>query len=381
LADSLEFSVGKCTVQDKNIAQSLDILDTCPIDGTNFAFIDTQSDTTAVEFTFDGFVFPTSADDTTIDVSCAVNVCPANSLECLKLCDEDSGIDGGVEETTHIWVILQTKGELLSTNEAGSETSAVQINLPFAWIADGAKSAVVQGKLHFFGGFEDSKRIAILDACNYEVLPYKLNLNYASGHAALSISDDSEALICFDSTNSISCEVFTGSSVFSTYSTSYRHFQGGLGFYNGQPITVGGIHPDGHRKIETLSSTGWTSLADSPKNYYGHMLVGIGNDLLMIGGRDPDANYAIQRDVWRLRDNNWSQEPDLKQKVYYGSAIASGNIIFIAGGLDESATSFYQRIHLEENNEIASVEEIGILDQYYGAPPLFATSEDICVSN
>jgi len=88
LADSLEFSVGKCTVEDKLISESLVILDTCPVDGTNFAFQATQSDTTAVEFSFEGFVFPTSADDTTIDISCEVNVCPNNSPECLKLCFE-----------------------------------------------------------------------------------------------------------------------------------------------------------------------------------------------------------------------------------------------------------------------------------------------------
>nr|CAC83959.1 Oikosin 6A protein [Oikopleura dioica] len=86
LADSLEFSVGKCTVEDKLISESLVILDTCPVDGTNFAFQATQSDTTAVEFSFEGFVFPTSADDTTIDISCEVNVCPNNSPECLKVC-------------------------------------------------------------------------------------------------------------------------------------------------------------------------------------------------------------------------------------------------------------------------------------------------------
>jgi len=50
-----------------------------------------------VQFSFEGFVFPTSADDTTIDVTCAVNICPANSLECLKLCDENSGVDGEVD--------------------------------------------------------------------------------------------------------------------------------------------------------------------------------------------------------------------------------------------------------------------------------------------
>ncbi|CBY42691.1 unnamed protein product, partial [Oikopleura dioica] len=75
LAAALEFSVGKCTVEDTSISQSLDILDQCPVDGTAFQFRDLQSDQSAVQFSFEGFVFPTSADDTTIDVTCAVNIC------------------------------------------------------------------------------------------------------------------------------------------------------------------------------------------------------------------------------------------------------------------------------------------------------------------
>ncbi|CBY19522.1 unnamed protein product [Oikopleura dioica] len=75
LAASLEFSVGKCTVEDTSISQSLDILDQCPVDGTAFQFRDSQSDQSAVKFSYEGFVFPTSADDTTIDVTCQVNVC------------------------------------------------------------------------------------------------------------------------------------------------------------------------------------------------------------------------------------------------------------------------------------------------------------------
>ncbi|CBY13692.1 unnamed protein product [Oikopleura dioica] len=74
LAAALEFSVGKCTVEDTSISQSLDILDQCPVDGTAFQFRDLQSDQSAVQFSFEGFVFPTSADDTTIDVTCAVNI-------------------------------------------------------------------------------------------------------------------------------------------------------------------------------------------------------------------------------------------------------------------------------------------------------------------
>lgn len=86
IGESLEFSVRKCTVEDKNIGQSLAILDTCPLEAVNFEFKESQSDQTAVKFSFQSFVFPTSADDTVIDVSCKVNICQKNSLECLKLC-------------------------------------------------------------------------------------------------------------------------------------------------------------------------------------------------------------------------------------------------------------------------------------------------------
>ncbi|CBY18417.1 unnamed protein product [Oikopleura dioica] len=76
LPDSLKFSVSKCTVQDKNIDQSVDVLDTCPVEGINFEFMESQSvDRTAVKFSFDSFAFPTSAADTVIDVSCEVNIC------------------------------------------------------------------------------------------------------------------------------------------------------------------------------------------------------------------------------------------------------------------------------------------------------------------
>jgi len=33
----------------------------------------------------------------------------------------------------------------------------------------------------------------------------------------------------------------------------------------------------------------------------------------MIGGRDTDDKTAFKSDVWRLSDNNWSQEANLKQ--------------------------------------------------------------------
>ncbi|CBY10514.1 unnamed protein product [Oikopleura dioica] len=194
------------------------------------------------------------------------------------------------------------------------------------------------------------KKMARLDDCTLVEMPYRLNFD-CRGHAALSISDNSEALICFDLTNKKSCDVFTGSSVVSTYSTWYSHHDGGLGFYNGQPITVGSLRYDGKRKVETLSSTGWTRLADSPMNYYGHMLIGLDNgDLIMIGGKD--GSNACTSHILRLSNNNWSQEANLKQKVGYGTVIATGNRIFIVGGYDKNWVAYSQRIDLDENDEM-----------------------------
>jgi len=281
-------------------------------------------------------------------------------------------------------VILGTLNKSYITNGDGSETSTVQISAPSNDYAYRTTSAVVKGKLHLFGGVTDKKKIARLDDCTFVELPYKLNFEGNNGHAALSISDNSEALICFDIRFWNSCDVFTGSSVISTYSTRYSHRDGGLGFYNQLPITVGSFYSDGRRKVETLSSTGWTSLANSPMNYYGHQLIGLGNDLLMIAGRDIDGSEVIDAfitAVWRLSDNNWSQEANLIQTVGFGSAIAIEKSIFIVGWGGAYSGFFSQRIDVDENDEIAGIEQIGFLDRYDKYPPLFATSPDYCISN
>ena len=65
--------------------------------------------------------------------------------------------------------------------------------------------------------------------------------------AALSIANGSKALICFPDdggfTNSQKkCEIFDSETSISTFETSFAHLGGGLGFYKGQPTTVGGFH-------------------------------------------------------------------------------------------------------------------------------------------
>ena len=188
-------------------------------------------------------------------------------------------------------MILSDLSKSYITNGDGSSKKSVQISAPSYDYAYDVQSAVVQGKLHLFGGKNRKKvsfistknvfnhfKIARLDACSLVQLPYKLNFDVYWGAAAFSISDNSEgknrisfhkdiflALVCFDSSNHKLCERFTGTNVVSTHSTTYSHYNGQLGFYNGKPTTVGSYNSDGYRKTETMTSTGWTGLADHPR--------------------------------------------------------------------------------------------------------------------
>ena len=73
------------------------------------------------------------------------------------------------------------------------------------------------------------------------------------------------ALICFDTTHHTHCDVFSGTNHSTTFSTTYWHPYGGLGYYNGQPTTVGSNILNGYRKVETLGPLGWTDLTDHPR--------------------------------------------------------------------------------------------------------------------
>ncbi|CBY33467.1 unnamed protein product [Oikopleura dioica] len=76
LPESLEFSVYKCTAEDKAIGSKITILDTCPLfPGLNFRFKNEQKvDQNAVDFSFTSFVFPSSAENTIIELTCDINI-------------------------------------------------------------------------------------------------------------------------------------------------------------------------------------------------------------------------------------------------------------------------------------------------------------------
>ncbi|CBY41649.1 unnamed protein product [Oikopleura dioica] len=152
------------------------------------------------------------------------------------------------------------------------------INAPDNYYADFAAHALVNGKLHIFGGNYDGTKIARLDDCTLNELTVRLNEQREIGHAALSIENGKKVLICFGryGESIITCEIFDGSTTVSTYAADWTHRHGGLGLYKNQPTSVGCF--DGkHQKAETLSATGWTALPDHPKRASDHSLVALEN--------------------------------------------------------------------------------------------------------
>ncbi|CBY13429.1 unnamed protein product [Oikopleura dioica] len=278
----------------------------------------------------------------------------------------------------------------------GSSKILTTINLPFRSaqnplyrITDfepNAAHALVNGKLHFFGG-GNSKKIARLEDCTLTELTVRLNKEREAGHAALSIENGKKALICFGylKRKLKTCEIFDGSTTVSTFASVWTrtlvwtHIDGGLGLYKNLPTSVGSI--DAHQKAETLSATGWTSLPDHPKRIWAHSLVALENQsLLLIGGFDWGNDGYLQSGIWQLKDDNWNQIGELLQADYYGSAIYIGRSIYYFGYLYGAI----ERLDFNEAEELQSVSKIG---NYPGPhwtgnfylPVLFQTVSNYCI--
>ncbi|CBY25171.1 unnamed protein product [Oikopleura dioica] len=269
-----------------------------------------------------------------------------------------------------ILVIARHVDEIYLQSGDGSSKISATINAPDT--AHGAH-ALVNGKLHFFGG-GNSKKLTV-----------RLNKERYRGHAALSIENGKKALICFGSQNGFSrklktCEIFDGSTTVSTFASVWTHTLGGLGLYKNLPTSVGSII-FAHQKAETLSATGWTSLPDHPKRISGHSLVALENQsLLLIGGVDMGNNGADQSGIWQLKDDNWNQIGELLQADYSGSAIYIGRSIYYFGYLSGAI----KRLDFNEAEELQSVSKIGNnpgdnpLDNFY-LPVLFQTVSNYCI--
>ena len=109
-----------------------------------------------------------------------------------------------------------------------------------------AKSAIVNGIVHFFGGLggnqgreENMKKIAVLDGCKVKQLKVKLQNQYGAISSAVGFEahEKSYALICFEDNDYSNytykkCESFDGSTVRQVQSTIFPHRSGCLGQFS-----------------------------------------------------------------------------------------------------------------------------------------------------
>ncbi|CBY07297.1 unnamed protein product [Oikopleura dioica] len=264
----------------------------------------------------------------------------------------------------------------MQSSDGFSQISAT-INAPENKYAEHATHALVNGKLHIFGGTSDYKKIARLDDCTLNELTVRLNEQRVYGHAALSIENGKKALICFGNSGEIrkTCEIFYGSTTVSTFASDWTHRYGGLGLYKNQPATVGG-GSENHQKAETLSATGWTALPDHPKRISEHSLVGLENQsMLLIGGYDYGNGGGYQSGIWQLKYENWNEIGELLQADYYGSAIYIGRSIYYFGYNSRAI----QRLDFTETEDLQAVAQIRNHPGSFYSPVLFQTVSNHCI--
>ncbi|CBY38439.1 unnamed protein product, partial [Oikopleura dioica] len=276
-----------------------------------------------------------------------------------------------------ILVIPQNVGRSYLQSGDGSSQISATIKAPEKRYAFEAAHALVNGKLHIFGGDSDRTKIARLDDCTLNELTVRLNEQREFGHAALSIENGKKALICFGYSgyNLKTCEIFDGSTTVSTFASDYTHSYGGLGLYKTQPASVG-CYDYFHQKAEMLSASGWIALPDHPKRISRHSLVGLENQsMLLIGGVDYGNGDAFQSGIWQLKDENWNQIGELLQADRSGSAIYIGRSIYYFGFVSKAI----QRLDFNEEEDLQTVAEIGNQQGNFYFPVLFQTVSNYCI--
>ncbi|CBY11692.1 unnamed protein product [Oikopleura dioica] len=274
-----------------------------------------------------------------------------------------------------ILVILNDLSASYLTSGDGSSKVAAKISAPSNDYTANAKHALVNGQVHIFGGTTDNRKIAKLNGCAFVELSARLNVDRDSGTEALSIQSGSQALICFNSAGSKSCEIFDGSSAVTTFETTYTHRLGGLGFYQNQPATVG-CYRSKHKKAETQTSTGWVALPDHPEALAGHSSIGLDdNSMILLGGTIYGPGY--QTGIWKIKENVWSRIGELIQSATYGSAFYTGRSIFFFNG--GSSPYPNHRIDLTADEEIKEVVRIGNHASAYFYPVLLETENNRCL--
>lgn len=234
--------------------------------------------------------------------------------------------------------------------------------------------AVVNDIFHIFGGTQDSRKIAKLEGCGFVELPARLNFPLVEGGGSLAVNGGSEALLCWESDGEYydgswpgtSCDVFDGTNSNPTFSATYKHYCGGLAYYQGQPTTVGGCDNAARNKVSTLTTSGWVTLtnANHPTGIWSHSIVGLDSgSLLLVGGYNGD--YVDE--IWLLQNNggidSWSQVGNLQKAVTWTSAIRVGESIYVIPGAGD-AENPQQRIDMV-GDQVSSCELLGDLGSFF----------------
>ncbi|CBY23667.1 unnamed protein product [Oikopleura dioica] len=267
-----------------------------------------------------------------------------------------------------ILVITNLVDESYLRSDDGSTHISATINAPSNNFAEATAQALVNGKMHIFGGESDGKKIARLDDCSLNELPARLYKSREYSHSALSIENGRKALICFGDDVKF-CETFDGTSAVKTFAADLSHNYGGLGLYRNQPATVGCAY-ERHNKAETLSATGWTALPDHPLRISSHSLVGLENQsMLLIGGYAFESGY--QTGIWQLKDKEWSRFGKLLQPGGYGSALYDNRFIYFFAG--DPHPYAIQRLELNESEKLEKVEVMGNQRGQFFSPVLVKT--------
>ncbi|CAG5114321.1 Oidioi.mRNA.OKI2018_I69.chr2.g8380.t1.cds [Oikopleura dioica] len=271
----------------------------------------------------------------------------------------------------------------------GSETVQATIDAPNEQFLTDAKHALIKDVLYVFGAYQKIdnsfvKKVAFLDDCSFSFLDLELTFPPHSKSSTLTFSSGNEALICFSYSrsnpeNAKTCNYFDGNEVSIAPMTTNDHLYAGLGFYNGQPTTVGSWQWDAPSlaQVEILTESGWIETGDHPIALYGHSLIGLTDgSMLSIGGYDSIAETAAT-DIWRLKNDAWTITGNLKKKVFFASALESGSSIYLVAGYGSDAP--IQRIDLEET-EVLGTKVIGFQpDEGVQYPVIMETTFDRCV--
>ncbi|CAG5091063.1 Oidioi.mRNA.OKI2018_I69.PAR.g12836.t1.cds [Oikopleura dioica] len=250
--------------------------------------------------------------------------------------------------------------------------------------------AVIKNELYIFGGREDNgagtNKIVKLVDCSFEELSVRSNYYYAEGSAALTIQNGEKALICFGLANhSNKCEEFDTIQATITHSSQFGHRYGHLGYYNGKPTTVSGDGSEviAFHKVESLSENGWLSLADHPPMSVCHTLTGLESGAMILTGGyyyTDDFISRDSRDIWLLKDNEWTIIGKTKERCSYCSSIRNGQFVYIVSGSDKDFSGGYPIERIEINDDVfVSSEVIGHHSTYSLNPVLYATDSDFCV--